>query len=146
MSRIFLGAAVACGGLLLGARVAEPAELIRCRLSYSLSGWSFIYKHARGTGRVTCSNGTTSQVQIVTHGGGATIGTQEVIDGKGVFSAVRDIEDVYGTYAEADAHAGAGGSVDARVLVKGDVSLSLAGRGQGLNVGVALGSFRISPD
>lgn len=142
--RVVLGVTFACAGLLLAAP-AESAELIKCRLSYSLEGWSFIYKHARGTGRITCSNGTTSQVRIVTQGGGPTIGSQRVTDGKGVFSAVRDIEELYGTYAEADAHAGAGGSVDARVLVKGNVSLSLRGTGQGLNIGVAFGSFQIAP-
>ena len=41
--------------------------------------------------------------------------------------------------------AGAGGSVDARVLVKGNVNLSLAGTGQGINLGIAFGSFRIVP-
>ncbi len=144
MIRIMLRVAFACAGLLLAAP-ADSAELIKCRLSYDLEGWSFFYKHARGTGRVTCSNSAASQVRIVAHGGGPTIGTQSVTDGRGVFSAVRDIEELYGTYAEADAHAGAGASVDARVLVKGNVSLSLAGTGQGINIGVAFGSFRIVP-
>jgi hypothetical protein len=144
MIRTVLRATFVCAGLVL-ASPAGSAELIKCRLSYSLEGWSFFYKHARGDGRITCSNRTASEVRIVAHGGGPTIGTQRVTDGKGVFSAVRDIEELYGTYAEADAHAGAGGSVDARVLVKGNVSLSLAGTGQGVNIGVAFGSFRIVP-
>lgn len=144
MIRIVLRGALACVGLLLAAP-AGSAKMIECRLRYDLEGWSFVYKHARGTGRITCSNGAASQVQIVAHGGGPTIGTQRVTEGKGVFSAVRDIEELYGTYAEADAHAGAGGAVDARVLVKGNVSLSLAGRGQGVGIGIAFGSFRIAP-
>jgi hypothetical protein len=139
-----LRVALACAGLLL-AVPADSAELIKCRLSYDLEGWSFFYKQARGTGRITCSNGAASEVRIVTHGGGATIGTQRVTAGKGVFSAVREIEELYCTYAEADAHAGAGASADARVLVKGNASLSLAGTGQGINVGIAFGSFRIVP-
>src|SRR5262245_2487966 len=131
--------------VLLLATPAESAEQIKCRLSYSLEGWSFFYKQAHGTGRITCSNGQASQVQIVAHGGGPTIGTQKVTDGKGVFSAVANIQELYGAYAEADAHAGAGASADARVLVKGNVSLSLAGTGQGVSLGVAFGSFRIAP-
>src|SRR5262245_42222201 len=130
---------------LLVAAPAESAELIKCRLRYDLEGWSFIYKQARGTGRITCSNSATAQVRIVAHGGGPTFGTQRVTDGKGVFSAVRDIGELYGAYAEVDAHAGAGGAVDARVLVKGNVNLSLAGKGQGVSIGVAFGSFRIDP-
>jgi hypothetical protein len=145
MIRSAIGVALACAGLAL-ADPAHAAELVKCRLSYDLEGWSFIYKHARGTGHITCANGAASQVRIVAHGGGATIGTQRVTDGKGVFSAVRDIAELYGTYAEADAHAGAGASVDARVLVKGNVSLTLAGKGQGINVGIAFGAFRIQPN
>ena len=144
MLRIVPRVALACASLLLAAP-ADSAELIKCRLVYDLEGWSFFYKHARGTGRITCSNKAASQVSIVAHGGGPTVGTQRVTDGKGVFSAVREIEELYGTYAEADAHAGAGGAVDARVLVKGNVSLSLAGTGQGVSIGIAFGSFRIVP-
>jgi hypothetical protein len=75
MIRSAIGVALACAGLAL-ADPAHAAELVKCRLSYDLEGWSFIYKHARGTGHITCANGAASQVRIVAHGGGATIGTQ----------------------------------------------------------------------
>jgi hypothetical protein len=68
-----------------------------------------------------------------------------VIDGKGKFSSVPDIADLYGTYVEVTVHAGAGGSTDARAMAKGEVSLSLAGTGQGVNLGVAFGGFTIQP-
>ena len=86
-----------------------------------------------------------ADVSIVTHGGGVTFGTHKVIDGKGIFSAVRDISDLYGGYAEASAHAGAGAAVDARAMMKGNVNLSLSGTGQGINVGLAFGRFGIKP-
>ena len=144
MVRIAGGFAAACAALMLAAPPAS-AEMIKCQLKYDLEGWSVLYKHSTGTGRISCSNGQAADVKIVTHGGGVTFGTQRVIGGSGVFSAVHDIEEIYGSYAEAIAHAGAGGSADARAMTKGRVSLSLVGRGQGLNLGIALGSFRIKP-
>ena len=76
-------------------------------------------------------------MRIVTHGGGVSFGTHEVIEGKGAFSAVRDIDELYGGYAEASAHAGAGAAADARAMLKRNVNLSLSGTGQGVNVGFA---------
>ena len=32
-----------------------------------------------------------------------------------------------------------------RVMMKGDVNLSLSGTGQGINLGIAFGRFRIEP-
>jgi hypothetical protein len=137
--------AVAVVPLVLLAGPASSAEMIECDLVYSASGWSAIYKTQKGTGQIKCSNGQTADVKIVAHGGGVTFGTSKVIDGKGTFSEVADISELYGTYAEADAHAGAGGAVDARVMMKQNVNLTLAGSGQGINVGFAFGSFRIEP-
>jgi hypothetical protein len=144
MRRFVCAVTAACAGL-VWAMPAASAERIKCRLTYDLKGWSIFYKYAEGDGRITCSNGQARRVHIVTHGGGVTFGTHQIDGGKGAFSAVRAIDDLYGTYVEADAHAGAGRSADARVLVKSDVSLSLSGTGQGLNVGVAVGGFTIAP-
>jgi hypothetical protein len=124
---------------------AASAELTKCRISYDIKGWSVIYKTSKGTGRITCTNGQAADVVIRAHGGGLTFGTTEVIDGKGKFSSVRDIADLYGTYVEAAAHAGAGGSTDARAMAKGNASLSLAGTGQGVSLGFAFGAFTIRP-
>jgi hypothetical protein len=144
MLRFTAWGAAACAALFL-ALPAGSAQMIKCRLRYDVKGWSFIYKHTMGTGKITCSNGQSANVKITTNGGGPTLGSHEVIDGKGVFSQVRDIGDLYGTYAEIDAHAGAGGSADARAMMKGNVNLSLVGLGQGINLGIALGAFNISP-
>lgn len=121
------------------------AEMTRCRLTYDLKGWSFLYKTSSGTGRITCSNGQTADVSIVAHGGGVTFGTHEVVDGKGVFSVVSNIDDLYGDYADVDAHASAGRGVDARFLVSKKANLSLSGFGHGITLGFSFGGFRLLP-
>jgi len=62
----------------------------------------------------------------------------------GEFSGVRDIQDVVGTYASAEAHAGASKSAKAQAMTKGEVSLALAGKGAGWDLGIAFGKFTIS--
>jgi hypothetical protein len=133
----------AAAALLLSAPAS--AEMTKCRMKYDLDGWSFIYRYAQGSGHITCSNGQSANVRITAHGGGPTLGTEKVIGGTGIFSQVSDISQLYGTYAEAAVHAGAGGSADARAMMKGNVNLSLSGLGQGINLGVAFGAFDISP-
>jgi hypothetical protein len=56
---------------------------------------------------------------------------------------VRDIREVLGSYATAEAHAGAVRSSKAQVMTKGEVSLALAGTGRGWDLGVAFGKFVI---
>jgi hypothetical protein len=113
-------------------------------MRFSVSGWSLFYKTAAGTGTVTCSNGQRATVTIKSKGGGLTAGKSRISDGRGEFSGVRDIGDVFGTYATAEAHAGASKSSKAQVMSKGDVSLALAGTGTGWDLGVAFGKFVIS--
>lgn len=50
------------------ARAAEAA--VKCDLAFNLSGWSIIYKQAKGTGSITCSNGEHANVNIRVVGGG----------------------------------------------------------------------------
>ena len=145
MIRLSASTAALCATLLLLASPATSDEMIKCKMKYDLEGWSIIYKYSAGSGRITCSNGQAADVHIVTHGGGPTLGTHKVIGGTGTFSAVADIGELFGGYAEAGAHAGAGGAVDSRVIVKGNVNLTLAGTGQGISLGIAFGSFRIEP-
>jgi hypothetical protein len=127
--------------------VALPAsaKMTKCRMTYSLKGWSLIYKTSTGTGQIRCSNGQRASVRITTHGGGLSVGTSEVVDGRGVFSQVRRIDELFGGYAEVDAHAGAGAASDARTMMSRRANLSLVGTGHGISLGVALGSFSIHP-
>jgi hypothetical protein len=123
---------------------AEAADL-DCKLRFSLTGWSLIYKHAEGTGVVSCANGKSMPVKVEAHGGGITVGKSHIDNGTGKFTDVRKIEDVLGTYAQGDASLGAGKSGTAQVLTKGTVSLALAGAGEGIDIGVSVGGFSIEP-
>ncbi|HVT32766.1 MAG TPA: hypothetical protein VHE32_08960 [Rhodanobacteraceae bacterium] len=121
---------------------ADPAEL-ECKLRFSLTGWSVIYKHAEGSGTVTCANGAAMPVRISAKGGGLTVGKSHIDNGSGKFTNVHSIDDVLGTYAQGDASIGAGKSGTAQVLTKGTVSLALAGAGEGIDIGVSVGGFTI---
>jgi len=123
------------------ARAAEAK--VDCHLVYNLSGWSLIYKHAEGTGTITCENGQTARVDIEVVGGGLTAGKYRINNGKGEISDVHDIADVFGDYAQAGAEAGVVKSSNAQVLTKGTTSLALAGTGEGVNLGVSVGKFTI---
>ena len=115
-----------------------------CKLTFSLTGWSLIYKHADGVGRVTCENGRSMPVKISIKGGGLTAGKWHIDNGKGKFTDVHVISDVLGHYAQGGAHAGVVKSAEAQVLTKGTVSLALAGHGEGIDLGVDVGAFTIS--
>lgn len=122
---------------------AARGELMKCTMDFTLSGWSAFYKTASGSGTVTCDNGSSVPVAIKTKGGGLTVGKSKVA-GHGKFSEVSDINDVFGSYAAAEAHAGAGPSKAAQAMTKGPVSLEITGSGQGVDLGFSFGSFTIS--
>jgi hypothetical protein len=126
------------------APAAAAGEFTSCKLRYTLKGWSFIYKQSKGAGTVTCDNGQTAKVTIETHGGGLTAGKSEIDDGKGVFSEVKDISEVFGTYIAAEASAGATKSAGSQAMTKGEISLALSGTGRGVDLGIAFGSFTIT--
>ncbi len=134
-------AAVALALPLAGAN-AQTAN-VECRMDFTLSGWAIIYKEANGAGVITCSNGQSANVNISAKGGGLAAGKFEIDDGNGRFSAVRDISEVFGTYAQAEAQAGAVRSANAQALTKGEVSLALSGTGRGWDLGVSFGGFTI---
>ena len=53
-----------------GCTQASAAEAsLDCKLKFSLSTWSAIYKHAEGSGVVTCENGSSLRVAISSKGG-----------------------------------------------------------------------------
>lgn len=140
-----LGIAVVSVSTMLAASapLAAAGEAVECTMTYTLKGWSAFYKTAKGDGKVTCDNGQSAAVKVKAKGGGITFGKSEVLDGEGNFSDVKDISEVFGTYAAAEAHAGAVKSSHAAVYTKGEISLALAGTGRGVDVGVAFGAFTI---
>ena len=132
-------------GLLAASFVAhsEPAK-VDCRMKFTMSGWSVFYKRASGTGTVTCNNGQTASVKLEARGGGITAGKSTIEDGKGEFSNVKSIDEIFGSYANSEAHAGAVKSSGAQAMTKGEVSLALSGTGRGWDLGIAFGKFTIT--
>ena len=120
-------------------------KMTKCRMLFNLKGWSFVFKTSSGEGTITCENGQKANVKLKSMGGGFTIGKSELIGAKGVFTEVRDIKDLYGTYAAAEGHAGATTSVSASALTKGETSLTISGKGKGFDIGVSFGGFTIEP-
>lgn len=131
-------------GLGLAASAASAAPEIKCHMDFTLSGWSIIYQTADGTGTVTCDNGTSMPVKIDAKGGGLTVGKYKLTDGRATFSHITDIQQVLGSYATANAHAGVVHSGHAAAMTKGNVSMSLTGQGQGWDIGAGFESFSIS--
>jgi hypothetical protein len=139
-------------GLSPAARAADDASdkpkndkpPMDCVMTYNLKGWSAIYKTAKGDGTITCTNGQKASVTISVHGGGITFGKTEIYDGKARISGGRTIDDIFGSYVSAAAHAGAGKAVQAEVLTKGEGSIALSGKGTGVDVGADFSGFTIS--
>jgi hypothetical protein len=132
-------------GLSAVAFAGDPtAPMTQCSMTFNIKGWSVFYKTAEGGGRVTCSNGQRADVHIELTGGGLTFGKMEILDGEGTFSGVLNIDEIFGSYAAAEAHAGAVQSAQASVYTKGEVSLALSGTGRGINIGIDFGRLEIS--
>jgi hypothetical protein len=85
------------------------------------------------------------KVSLSAKGGGLTVGKSSIEEGHGEFSALGSVDELFGTYLAAEAHAGAVKSAGAQVMTKGEVSLALSGTGRGLDLGVVFGAFTISP-
>lgn len=137
---------LACASLLsaaAGPSLAGTADLV-CKLKYQVKGWSALVKVADGTGTVTCANGTSKAVTIKLRSVGATVGKSQIDNGVGKFTDVLSFDDVLGTYAQTEVHAGLGKSSSAQVLTKGTVSLALAGAGEGIDLGVTVGELTIA--
>lgn len=143
MAALVLACAAAATALPISSAQAADAS-VKCDLVYNLAGWSLLYKHAEGSGTVTCSNGQHARVKIAVVGGGLTAGKYRINDGKGEISKVHNINEVFGDYVQAGAEAGVVKSSQAQVLTKGTTSLALAGTGEGVNLGVSVGKFTIS--
>jgi hypothetical protein len=123
----------------------EATRWIDCEITYDLDSWAAFYKVSRGTGVILCNNGQRAAVELESRGGGFAFGSSQIRAGKGRFSKVRDITETFGRYGRADGSAGAGASAGAQVLFRPGMSLALAGTGDGVELGIAFGSFDISP-
>jgi hypothetical protein len=131
-------------GLAIATAVAIPTYAgTVCEMTFTMSGWSAFYKTAKGTGVIKCDNGQKANVSVWSKGGGITFGRSKIKDGIGKFTEVDSISDLFGSYAQGEAHAGAGKSTKASALTKGEVSLALAGKGSGVDVGISFGKFVI---
>lgn len=142
--RAYVYAPLIAVALALSAPTAMAGDT-KCNMTFKMSGWSAFYKTASGTGNIRCSNGESIKVKLRARGGGLSVGKSSINDGKGEFTSISGgIKELLGTYVAAEAHAGAVNSVQANVMTKGEVSLSLAGTGKGWDLGIAFGTLQIS--
>ena len=146
MQRVTRFAFASILGLGLAVLAAAPAQAAgtECKMKFSMKGWSAVYKTAEGEGTITCNNGETAAVKLKLTGGGLTFGKTEIKDATGKFSDVAKLDDLLGSYAAAEAEAGAVKSTMAQALTKGEVSLAIAGTGEGWSVGISGAKFTIS--
>jgi hypothetical protein len=142
--RMILGLSAMVLTLITVASARADVKTTVCHMDYNLKGWSAFYKTAGGTGTITCDNHQTATVKLSAKGGGLTAGKSVVRDGYGQFSEVADIKELFGSYINGNATAGAGKSSEAGVMTKGEVSLALAGNGTGVELGVSFGKFTIT--
>ena len=142
---ILIGVLVMLFGFSAGVVAQDKAPATaKCNMKFNLKGWSVFYKTAEGSGRVTCNNGEKANVKINVTGGGLTFGKMDILDGNGTFSEVIHIDEVFGPYVAAEAHAGVVKSAQASVYTKGQISLALTGTGRGMNIGIDFGKLEIS--
>lgn len=116
--------------------------LMTCTMKFKMSGLSLIYKHYDGTGEIQCRNGDKAQVILTSNSVGFTIGKSE-IEGDGVFSEVKSINEIFGDYASMESHVGFINSFDAQLLTRGEISLALKAQGRGIDIGATFGDLNI---
>lgn len=143
-ARFVLTAIVGFGLAALSAAPARAAGETKCTMKFSMKGWSAFYKTAKGEGTITCDNGQKMAVTVKVTGGGLTFGKTEFKDATGTFSSVSKLENLLGSYGATEAEAGAVKSTTAQALTKGEVSLAIAGTGEGWNLGVSGQKFTIA--
>jgi hypothetical protein len=141
LRRLAIPLTMAC---LLAAAAAPAASATKCTMTFTLKEWSAFYKKADGLGTISCDNGQAAGVRLTARGGGLSAGKGEIRDGKGTFSEVSDIKELFGAYAAAEASAGAVKNATASVVTKGEVTLGLEGKGTGWELGVSFGKFVIT--
>lgn len=127
---------------------AAYAGAAKCTLKFDLHEWAAFYESAKGTGKITCDNGQSARVTIRSKGGGLSVGKFKISDGRGSFTDVSSIHELFGKYVAADTEAGARKAADAWVMTKDKdkkkVSLALAGTGEGWELGFSVDEFIIT--
>lgn len=131
--------------LTMASGFASAAERdLSCKIKFTSHEWSAVYDSAVGEGTVTCKNGASMPVAIRAKGVGITAGKWKITDGTGTFTHVANIDDVLGSYLALSGDVGVVKAGTAKVLTKGKVSLALAGKGEGFDIGIAISDFKIS--
>ncbi|MCE9625227.1 MAG: hypothetical protein K8R69_07235 [Deltaproteobacteria bacterium] len=115
-----------------------------CTMKFELRSWAVFYKSGKGEGTITCDNKQKMDVKIRTHGGGVQFGKNNIANGQGKFSPVKNLDELIGKYASVGGHGGAVKSRIGQSLSKDDISLDIKGTGTGVDFGFDFGSFRIS--
>jgi hypothetical protein len=115
----------------------------KCLLTFDLQEWAAFYESAQGTGKISCDNGQSASVTIRSKGGGLSVGKFTIKDGRGSFTDVASIDEVFGKYLATERDAAAAKAADAWVMTKGKVSLALAGTGKGWELGFSVDEFII---
>ena len=141
--QMILGTALLAAGSIAAVH-AKDAGKTDCEMRFNLTGWSAIYKHAEGSGMISCDNGMSYPVTITAVGGGLTVGKYKVEGGKAKFSDVATPTELFGDYAQGEANAAIVKGGTAQVLTKGDVSMALSGSGPGVDIGISFGKFTIA--
>lgn len=128
----------------LTAALETDDEKLECRISFSSDEWSAAYARMVGQGVVSCNDGSSQPVWLWAEGVGVTAGMWKITDGKGRFHNVVRIDDVLGEYISLSGDIGISKAVTARILSKGEVTLSLTGKGEGFDVGIAINKVKIT--
>jgi len=132
--------------VMLAACLSAPAAYAgstKCLLTFDLHEWAALYESATGTGKITCDNGQSAAVTIRSKGGGLSVGKFTIKDGRGSFTDVSSIDEVFGKYLATERDAAAAKAADAWVMTKDKVSLALAGTGKGWELGFSADEFII---
>lgn len=135
--------------LIVAAAMAVPGVVsaaerdLSCRLKFTSRECCALYDSAVGEGTVTCKDGSSIPVAINAKGVGVTAGKWKITDGKGKFTHAAKIDDVLGSCLAVGGDVGMAKAGTAKILAKGKVSLALAGKGEGFDIGIAISDFKI---
>jgi hypothetical protein len=138
-----IGAAVLVVGVMACVWPQAVQAGTKCTMKFDLHGWSAVYQSATGSGTITCDNKQSAKVTLRSKGGGLTVGKSKISNGRGTFTEVSSINELFGKYVAANTSAGAVEAATSQVMTKGEVSLAISGTGKGWDIGISFGEFVI---